>query len=712
MYSVDDSIKALALAPARHIYSRAIFGTKSGTTWDNDRTYTDTDHIISAKISIGSGNGGLTIGAAYSAKLTLQLMGDVNINQTDRIIMRVGFYKSDGTKSDPIGLGWFYVDTITRKDKLTTVVAYDKMLRGAKIYKPTALTFPCRASAILGDICGKMGVSLRDGVTMPYDPIINEAPTKGKDSDGNTLYYTRREILGYLASIMGGNWFFDAGGHLAFTQFAAVGDTFAAENSTASDISSDAYAVTGITWNINGVPYSRFDDEDAAGMLEFSNPLKVDAKEPIMGAVEQRLVGLTYHSGTIQRQGCGWFELGDIVTAYRKDGTSAPVLITGINYSIEGGAFTEKIFSSALSNSESNYTSGDISGQTVPQSVAQEEAANASGNSSALTEYEYLTDLSAKCNGVTYTVEKDDTTGLISKISDSNGNSFEPTVNSGITDVTLHNAVFMAVAMIKGFNGYDYYSVLWAYNQTLNLPGYPVSVIIENSNKKGSYLIRLQSLQMPLFLAQYNITRGFLGLGYVLVGTQNDYYGESPNQPTLQGNYTSFWYGHYKKALTNTYISQAPSQIHPALASRFVYGKKFAFDAGKIAFKEIFAVTSDKNITGAMLYKWNTNYAVDFYVDNNTPIMDITNARLDRSTNNLYKNIDGYMLPTTSDYSDTYKLTNVITLTLGTAAQYGTSYFSTMLADLEGNVFFNTFDLCDENGNVLLAKNCDISFFV
>lgn len=448
MYSVDDTVKALALAPARHIYSHAIFGSKSGTTWDNDRTYSDTDSLISAKIDIGSSSGGLTIGAAYSAKLTLKLMGDVTVNQTDRIIMRVGFYNSDGTKSDKIGLGWFYVDTITRKDKLTTVVAYDKMLRGAKIYKPTALTFPCRASAILDDICDKMGVSLRDGVTMPYDPIINEAPTKGKDSDGNTLYYTRREILGYLASIMGGNWFFDAGGHLAFTQFAAVSDTFAAANSTAADISSDAYAVTGITWNINGVPYSRFDDEDAAGMLEFSNPLKVDAKEPIMGAVEQRLVGLTYHSGTIQRQGCGWFELGDIVTAYRKDGTSAPVLITGINYSIEGGAFTEKIFSSALSDSESNYTSGDISGQTVPQSVAQEEAVNVSG--AVISEYEYLSDTSVKFNGTTYTVEKDSTTGLIAKISDSNGNSFEPTINSGITDVALHNAVFWAVAMCRG----------------------------------------------------------------------------------------------------------------------------------------------------------------------------------------------------------------------------------------------------------------------
>lgn len=168
-----------------------------------------------------------------------------------------------------------------------------------------------------------------------------------------------------------------------------------------------------------------------------------------MGAVEQRLIGLAYHGGTIQRQGCGWFELGDIVTAYRKDGTSAPVLITGINYSIENGAFTEKILSSALSESESNYTSGDITGQTVPQSVAQEEALNVSG--AVISEYEYLSDTSVKFNDITYTVEKDSTTGLIAKISDSNGNSFEPTINSGIADVSLHNAVFWAVAMARGF---------------------------------------------------------------------------------------------------------------------------------------------------------------------------------------------------------------------------------------------------------------------
>lgn len=77
---------------------------------------------------------------------------------------------------------------------------------------------------------------------------------------------------------------------------------------------------------------------------------------------------------------------------------------------------------------------------------------NVENPTSALTEYEYLTDASVKFNGVTYTVEKDSTTGLISKISDSNGNAFEPTINKGITEVTLHNAVFWAVAMCRGIS--------------------------------------------------------------------------------------------------------------------------------------------------------------------------------------------------------------------------------------------------------------------
>lgn len=453
MWDIDAETKALALSPARHIWVKAIFGAKSGNTWTNDRTYCETDKVVSAAVDIGAKSGGIQVGNAFCGKLTLRLLDGAEIHQTDRIIMRVGFYKSDGTKSETISLGWYYIDAIKKSGGVYTIIAYDKMLRAQKSYN-SKLTYPAKMSDVLGEICDSLGVNLASDFAIPYDGTISEKPIKGKDSDGNEVYYTRREMLSYLASAMGGNFFFNVGGHLQLTRFAAVDDLFSAVNSIEAEISADSYSVKGIVWTLGGVTYSR-NDEDTDGIMEFENPLTFYPKEPVQHAIEERVTGLNYHEATIRRQGCGWFELGDIVTAYRADGTSAPVLVTGLSYSIADGGFTEKIYSSARSSSQDNYTTGDITGQSVPQSVGGT-VQNPSGTGSTLTEYKYLTDASVKFNGTTYTIEKDVTTGLISKISDSNGNEFEPEISAGITDVAAHNAVFWAVAMCKGLRQKPY----------------------------------------------------------------------------------------------------------------------------------------------------------------------------------------------------------------------------------------------------------------
>lgn len=449
MWDITAETKALALAPVRHIWCRAIFGTRSGNTWTNDRNYYGTDKIVSAVVDIGTKSGGIQVGNAFCGKLTLLLLDGVEIHQSDRIIMRVGFYKADGSRSEEISLGWYYVDTVKKSNGIYTVTAYDKMLRAHKNYN-SKLTYPAKMSAVLLELCDLLDVNLASDFAIPYDGTISEKPAKGTDSDGNTIYYTRREMLSYLASAMGGNFFFDAGGHLQLTRFATVEDSFAAANSIEADISDDSYSVNGIVWTLGGVTYSR-NDEDTNGIMEFENPLTFYPKEPVQHAIEERVTGLNYHEAAIRRQGCGWFELGDIVTAYRANGTNAPVLITGLNYSIADGGFAEKIYSSARSSSQDNYTTGDIVGQSVPQSVGGA-VQSSSGTGGVLTEYQYLTDTSVKFNGTTYTIEKDVTTGLISKISDSAGNEFEPEISAGITDVAMHNAVFWAVAMMSGFS--------------------------------------------------------------------------------------------------------------------------------------------------------------------------------------------------------------------------------------------------------------------
>lgn len=84
------------------------------------------------------------------------------------------------------------------------------------------------------------------------------------------------------------------------------------------------------------------------------------------------------------------------------------------------------------------------------QQSKQEAKASSQTTGGTLNEYKYLTDASVKFNGTTYTIEKDADTGLISKISDSYNHEFKPSISPGITDVTLHNAAFWALAMCRG----------------------------------------------------------------------------------------------------------------------------------------------------------------------------------------------------------------------------------------------------------------------
>lgn len=377
MFSVNSETKQLALQPSRHIFVKALMGTKNGTTWDVDRTYTGSNYVSSVSVDIGSNSGGFQIGNAYCAKLTLRLLEGATVSQTDRIIIRVGFVKQDGTQSDNISLGWFYVDTIKKNGNMITVTAYDKMLRGQKNYKSN-LTYPTTLAAVLQEVCDKMSVTLADDVLpFAYNPTVATKPIKGTDINGNKIYYTRREMLSYIASAVGGNFFFDVGGRLALTRYALVTDTYASENSIEADVSDDEFEVTDISWVTDGITTSK-EDIDTYGVIEFENAIDFSDRAQTLAALKTKLEGISYHNAQIKRQGCGWFELGDIVTAYKKDGSSSNVLITGLNYTIQDGAYVEKVYSNALSDSKSNYTTGDVVGQTVPQSVA-------SGTSGAYT---------------------------------------------------------------------------------------------------------------------------------------------------------------------------------------------------------------------------------------------------------------------------------------------------------------------------------------
>ena len=132
----------------------------------------------------------------------------------------------------------------------------------------------------------------------------------------------------------------------------------------------------------------------------------------------------------------------------------------------------------------------------------RKQLSQAGGTAGVLTEYQYLTDTSVKFNGTTYTIEKDTTTGLISKISDSNGNSLEPGISAGITDAALHNAVFWALAMCRGLGEipqktlFDGTGGAWSYSGGLTgfqrvAGNQPYSGISPEAYTSGAKVLRL-----------------------------------------------------------------------------------------------------------------------------------------------------------------------------------------------------------------------------
>lgn len=408
-----ENYKVLAKSATRRIYAHALIGGISESQW-----VTSNNKIISFSIDRGTQSGGMSIGNAYCAKLTMKLI-DVQIVPGDTIQVSNSFKFVSGGRVSDLYLGFFIVQNVSKKGKVITITAYDNMIRQSKDYK-SMLTYPATLEAVLDEVRGNM--VLDPSISIPHYVVI-EKPVKGESRDGKTLYYTKRQMLGFIASLLGGNFYLNGSTNTLFlTNYSAAPESMAAANTINADFSGVSYQVTDVVYNEDGVSVTRDDETDASGVLEFECPLKLGtAPSAIANTIKAALGSVRYEGGTLTRQGYGLYELGDLVTAYDAEDTAHTILISGIKQKFENGSFTEKFYSCAESSEEQNYSSGDITGQTVPQSIADQGISNL-----PLTEYTTAIafrsggfDLTFVSGGKTYTNEftvTEDSAGNITKI--------------------------------------------------------------------------------------------------------------------------------------------------------------------------------------------------------------------------------------------------------------------------------------------------------
>lgn len=382
----------------------------------------------------------LQIGACMSDMLTLETKATILFN--GRLKKVEVFYRCTAPVLDWIQLGTFYVDEAVTRNGVTAVKAYDMMSRLDKrvswvdTSKATAPTFPCKMQAMLNYLCARAGVTT---------DFVCEDITVEKAPDG----YTAQELISYIAASHGRNARFSPSEVLKFPAYEEVGKTVQHGRCYSLDIAGGSgYTVKGILLQRGGDDKIYIDgtaseyDETADGIVTAYDPF---ATVGIAEYTWNRLGGLNYSAVSLEMPAENILEPGDVFTVEDADGTQKKVIVMEQELSLTcTGGFVEKISCTAESKAQNRSTEN--------RQEATEKQVAAGATSAALTEYQYLTDTSVKFNGVTYTVEKDAETGLISKISDSNGNEFEPEISAGITDVAAHNAVFWAVAMCRGIS--------------------------------------------------------------------------------------------------------------------------------------------------------------------------------------------------------------------------------------------------------------------
>lgn len=295
-------------------------------------------------------NNEITIGNTCSSGVTFSIYMPTTSLENKEIAIFEGV-KVD-TEIEHIQLGIFTVTKQTSDGEYTSYEAYDRMYKADMPYF-SDMAFPSTDKAILGEICGKLGISLATNIVTTH--TISDKPQG----------YTYREIIGYMAMLQGCNavinsdgnlelrWYKDSGYVLDGHKYYQQGVTF----TTSKD-----FIIQKLTCNntkSNSTEQSQITSGDGATGLSFANPFMT---QTILDEVYKKIGGFTFRPLTVKFVGDYRLEVGDIITV-NKSGVDYKVPIMQITHECDGGLI-DTVTSIGQSDTENtSVASGPITKQ-------------------------------------------------------------------------------------------------------------------------------------------------------------------------------------------------------------------------------------------------------------------------------------------------------------------------------------------------------------
>lgn len=354
-------------------------------------TYTSGNDLISMSIVDGQTSGNsFQLGQTFCPVISFTTVPNLNIKTGDKVQVELVF-----TETAKATLATGYVDEYSYDsiDYAVSYTAYGKMLQLDKDYN-SALTYPATFSAVVNEICSQNGLTF-DTFTWKCNAALKAKPIFGNLDNGDPAYASAREMLGIIAGVNGCNVIITADEKVKFVPYTDTKTGITYEDAFSRQVNNEKYVIKKALLNDGGQTSG-----DGAGYVELYFPLEtVEGKASCLEKLNGVITGLSVMGMTVQMQGKGYYEIGDMLSYTDFDGEKYTLGVMGIKYDFSGGYFTETLYSLAPSEMEEQHK-GNVRYSSA--STTLKNPVILAENSQAYTGYSYVTTGYHKGNMVTY----------------------------------------------------------------------------------------------------------------------------------------------------------------------------------------------------------------------------------------------------------------------------------------------------------------------
>lgn len=343
MYNTSAQYKLDIKKPSRAFECRITIGDK---VFKNEDIV---DVIIDSNIQPSDG---FVIGSTTSTILDLTLLnkGDT-IYSTNQIKVEIGLKIGNTIEYIPMGL--YNIDNIEKTDYTTKFTAFDNMIKFETTYFSSLGDTPTLAQ-VVNELAGKTGVQFTGSL-----PSYTVKKLEG---------FTCREILGYVASLCGGNALITRDGKFTIVYPKDINYSIDANNYIDYKREEVKYKIGKVTCQTKEKETISKGSLGTDSMeLLFENPWVTDS---ILQDIYNKLNGFEYLGYTMKWQCDLALDVGDIITCTDVKGVvrKLPILSQKLNYT---GGLTSEIGAKGESKNKNSFSSSGSTANKVNRVVTE-----------------------------------------------------------------------------------------------------------------------------------------------------------------------------------------------------------------------------------------------------------------------------------------------------------------------------------------------------